>query len=529
MQPIRKAVLVFFFFGLFFTLSNSYRTGFQLPDEEYVLQVTSHLAAGESPALPENLPKIAGAFDIGKDGKSYASYQIGQSLLYLPFFFVAKQLIAFSEPYSASRFGTESNYQSWLENETRRYLFLSPAFFSALSCALFFLFAIGLGYGERAAFITTLFYGFGTMVWPYSKSLLTEATQNALLLGTVYLLFLQRREGKVIPKWMILAGASFGLLLSIRAIFIALAPILAVYWYYKNQEKRLLLPLLLFGVPAGVWMIPQLIYDSVRFGNIFALGYRAAGFTTPLWIGLYGYILSPGKSFFLYAPLTLLGILGARSFFRRSPVEALLFLSIVLLVPLKYGSWWIWTGDPAWGPRYLLVLTPFLLLPATEMVEASLRSTSLRWRAAIGSLATISFFISFLGVAIHYLSYFSYVERNVSFVHSSPRAIGGSADSHFETSFVPQFSPILGHAWMVKSILTGDEKPFSSGPWKSLGLTPPAHEGKLQVEWDIWLFQLIRYGLEWINIKLILGTIALIILWTIFAQELFRSIFVREN
>ena len=49
------------------------------------------------------------------------------------------------------------------------------------------------------------------------------------------------RPGLLILRAVVwgLAGALFGLLLSIRIIFVALLPVLALYWFYRNRDRRL--------------------------------------------------------------------------------------------------------------------------------------------------------------------------------------------------------------------------------------------------------------------------------------------------
>src|SRR5262249_36850527 len=141
--------------------------------------------------------------------------------------------------------------------------------------------------------------------------------------------------------------------------------------------------------------------------------------STPLWVGLYGEFFSSGKSFFLYAPITLLFFFGIRAFYRRAKYEAILFLMILIILPIKYAGWWVWSGDPAWGPRYLLVLTPFLMLPAAEVVEASIRDYKFVRKTAIGALFLVSMAIQLLAISVHYLYYLNYVQQAASLVPPS--------------------------------------------------------------------------------------------------------------
>jgi hypothetical protein len=50
-------------------------------------------------------------------------------------------------------------------------------------------------------------------------------------------------------------------------------------------------------------LLVMAFYNQVRFGNPFETGYgeEAGAFTTPLLLGLYGLLLSPGKGLFEYA------------------------------------------------------------------------------------------------------------------------------------------------------------------------------------------------------------------------------------
>ncbi len=530
----RLATLVFVFFSLFFVLTNSFRDSVQVPDEEYVLLVATNLVHGEPLHLPPEVPVYPGASDAGRDGKIYSAYQIGQSLVYAPFYWGIKALVGFSIPYDPARFGgTEEEYGVWLERKVRSYLYFCPSLLAGLACLLFFLFAVRLGYHQTTSLILTLFFGFGTMVWPYSKYLLTEATQNALLLWTVYLLFKQRQEGRLFARDMALAGAAFGLLLSIRVVFAPLLPFLAFYWFYGNREKRLTAPFLIFSLSMVALFIPQLIYDHHRFGSIFSLGYAGAKFSTPLFVGLYGFWLSPGKSFFLYNPISLLFFFGIWRFFSRAKPEALLFTLFLLVIPLKYAAWWVWSGDPGWGPRYLLVLAPYFLLPAGEVVEKVLLDQKLWRRGLIAVLFMASVGVQCLGVAVHYLHYLGYVQRHASLMNQGRYLAGyrvGDAplnlrDRYLETSFFPEYSPILGQMWAIKTLAQGKE---TNPPWAGLGISEMHSDQPLEATWDLWVVDLVQHGLTLINIEAILGALALLIVLAIVGRELFVSTFWRE-
>ena len=47
---------------------------------------------------------------------------------------------------------------------------------------------------------------------------------------------------------------------------------------------------------------------------------------------------------------------------RRYPLEAGTAFLLFLAQLLYFGRWWAWHGDWSWGPRYLVVTVPLLML-----------------------------------------------------------------------------------------------------------------------------------------------------------------------
>jgi hypothetical protein len=83
----------------------------------------------------------------------------------------------------------------------------------------------------------------------------------------------------------------------------------------------------------------------------------------PLHVGLFGFLLSPGCSIFLYSPLLLLLPSTSRVFWTRHRDECAAFAAVSLCLLLLCSSFVQWTG--LWsspGPRYLFLLTPLLML-----------------------------------------------------------------------------------------------------------------------------------------------------------------------
>ena len=99
----------------------------------------------------------------------------------------------------------------------------------------------------------------------------------------------------------------------------------------KGVPIRYAIELFLCLIPAFlVFVSIQLWHNEIRYGHMLEFGYSVLwdqlGFSNPLLTGLWGLFLSPGKSFFLYSPVTILGVLSLPGFFRRKRNEAFLFI-----------------------------------------------------------------------------------------------------------------------------------------------------------------------------------------------------------
>ena len=220
------------------------------------------------------------------------------------------------------------------------------------------------------------------MAWPYSKSLMSETTLNVVVLGGVYAAVgYSETASQAVVNFVwnahrvcfyheecLRCGFSFA-----RCVSITFAP-----------SRRVLLDLVLcFGMPVLVFVGIQGWHNFIRYDSFFEFGYSFGwdhlGFSTPLSVGLWGLLLSPGKSLFLYSPVILLGLFSFRRFLNTRKNEALLFLGIILAFIVPHASWWAWSGDRSWGPRFLLPIIPYFIFPAGmfhRVVDSAVKTLS---------------------------------------------------------------------------------------------------------------------------------------------------------
>jgi hypothetical protein len=185
------------------------------------------------------------------------------------------------------------------------------------------------------------------------------------------------------------------------SVLLIVAP-LAVYAVYQvvrsRRAKPLIAGLVTFGAPLLAALAVNLWYDWLRYGNVFTITTKDAlegSFTTPLWTGLYGLLLSPGAGLITYVPVLLASAVSMRGFIKQARPEALLLLSLLALRLLFYAPWSSWDGRE-WGPRYIEPLLPVLLVPLICLPAR-------RWiRIGAVALAAIGIGVELLGQLVPY-------------------------------------------------------------------------------------------------------------------------------
>ncbi|MDQ2831911.1 MAG: hypothetical protein M3Y74_23030 [Chloroflexota bacterium] len=175
------------------------------------------------------------------------------------------------------------------------------------------------------------------------------------------------------------------------------------------DHRLLLRDLASYGVGVLPSVLINIFYDVVRWGRPLQTGPKpdhTLGF--PPWIGLPDLLISPGKGLLWYTPAVLLLVLAARPFWRRFPRPSILFALICGVYLFFYANVNYWHGDPAWGPRYLYAILPYLLLPLGE-VFARWRGYRLPVRGVLVGVLALSFLIQFSAVTVSYWRQWHYI------------------------------------------------------------------------------------------------------------------------
>ena len=277
----------------------------------------------------------------------------------------------------------------------------------------------------RDVAVALLLIGFGTTWWPHTRLDFSEPLVATALLGS----FLLLRRGHPVAGALV-AGAS-GLL---KVEGFLLVAVIAAWWAWVSRSKAQVALFVAGALPAlliHVWSI---------WWRDWQAGYVGEQFSTPLLVGLHGLLLSGGKSVVFFSPPLLLALAALPRFRRerRQAEDAVLFVAVFLTQVLLYARWWDWSGDDAWGPRFLV---PGVMLLCIPIVAAA------TWRRAVGFALAAGVAVQLLAVAISPLEYVMLVRRHdmrrMSLFH------GGDQRLDFEdVRFNLRYSQLAGH-WIL--------------------------------------------------------------------------------
>lgn len=323
----------------------------------------------------------------GNFGLYYGWHEFGQNFFVLPFFLLLKPLRQSAYPF-----------------------FICNAFITALAAVLIMKILEASGYGRKASLFTALAYGLGSFAWFYAAKAPFEQPEAVfLLLAEFYFAIKYVTNRKRI--YLLLSAACLGFGVTTKTeLALSSVPLGILLWTgldaarMKTKMLEFLKIAAVFSVVLAPFAAFCLFYNYIKFGGVFDTGYAKVvrvPFFKPayLFMGTTGFLFSPGKSIFLYSPALLLSLFSTAMFLRSIPryIRAGL-VSAALVYFLFYSAWADWHGDFCWGPRYLLLITPFLMMPAAALFESWKRLSRAK-KTVISSILAASVLVQILPVA----------------------------------------------------------------------------------------------------------------------------------
>jgi len=326
-----------------------------------------------------------------REGHQYSSYPVGNAILATPIY---------------APFAWSGALEEWSDYALLGKL--SASLMVALSGGVMFRLTRRLA-GGRAAWVLAFAYGAGTVAWPVASQALWQHGPGMLCLALGLLFAVRLEEGRPPAVTAALLGLALGLAIWCRLLNVVPALVLASFVLVRH--RGVVLP---FAVAASVLVAWLAWYNLATFGELTG-GHSEIRtwlppgrtkeslldlFTTPIWIGLPGLLVSPSKGLLLHSSFFVFAFAAVARVWRDTdfPIGRYLcaWVALMLVVLGLNGTWW---GGGSFGPRYLCeVLAPLTLLLAYAWPRLAARRL---WVAIFGASLAVSVGIQALGAFVH--------------------------------------------------------------------------------------------------------------------------------
>ncbi|MEQ8785795.1 MAG: hypothetical protein RIC55_05830 [Pirellulaceae bacterium] len=252
---------------------------------------------------------------------------------------------------------------------------------------------------RRRALLMTLAAGLATPLLVYSKTIFPQTFEAAILMACFVVARRWRERPTLAMALWLGIGAALGLMT--RWAFAPVVLLLAGYLALVGdiRRPRRLAAIAIFLAPLMLAILIVGAVNHLKWGAWYELGRGDHEvFSTNLFVGLAGLLVSPGKSIFLYAPLCLLPLLFARRVFRSLRPEAILLLLVTAVYLVVYSQWYDWYGGLCWGPRFLVpLIAPWLMLLAPLLSAPPSR----RFQIAFVCAVVAGVAVQLVGISVH--------------------------------------------------------------------------------------------------------------------------------
>jgi hypothetical protein len=351
-------------------------------DERIVADTTSALSHGRADVHTPLLGEFPNLAVTRADGAKVGIYGIGTSAVGAPLYVAGAAIAAFSPP---------SKHTNIVVNATM----FTNAFVSATTVFVLMLVCMLLGATRWGAVVVGLSFGLASYAYPHAITLFTEPGTALCVIGAV--LFSLRASDGSSQIDLLSAGALAATALLFRVSAALFLPLFGLYLFAVGLRSSGFVRGLRNGITyvlgAAGPLLLLLLVNWWRYHSPVNFGYgleKATGQKYAIWRGLAGQWLSSGKSLFIYAPFAVLAVVAFVRYLRRIPLEMCLLGTIVLANTLFFARVQFWSGDWAWGPRYMQIVLPCLAAMVAPLMNARV------WRGVLVGLSAVGFFFAAL-------------------------------------------------------------------------------------------------------------------------------------
>ena len=359
-------------------------------DTTHRLQTTHWLWTSEPQVFPNEYPE----FGLhGRGGRLYSWYGIGQSLLMLPADLLGTWMAHWS---IFSGYGDDPDVRSIVVS------YITNMVVNILTALIAFRLLGQLRFGMKESVAGVLALMFCTTHLHYTQNMMEN---NYIMLLTLTGFSFQYEWLRTDSRRALFAGScALGLNLLTRLttgldLISAGIFVLLVLWFEGLRGQGLRRRLIAYcKVAAPVYLFFLMLdraYQFYRYGSLTNTYVSIAGreqrqidpalpvnfpWSTPFHVGVFGALFQPEKSIFLFDPLLVLAIFLLALLWKRLTPEVRAYGAASLLLLLAYIGFYArytyWSGDFAWGDRYVSAAVELVTLVAVPLL--------LRYREHLG-------------------------------------------------------------------------------------------------------------------------------------------------
>ncbi len=457
---MKKFIICYFFF-LFFLLSFFASGVVDSQDGFQYLGVARNLYYTKEPTAPSPEDYYKGknihlSTEVSANGKAYSPTGLGFSLAMVPAVAITDIFYKIYHVLPPVYFPLQAD---WLILMMASF---TNCFFAAVLGVIFFLYFHLLGLNKKQSLFLSLVSIFATNLFAYSKHIMAHMMFiTFLMLAFLTLKYFSLTKKKV---FLVISGISYGVTAVAynQTFVLTLLPYIS-YFILLTKPKFNLVNIKKPAIYGGLifigyypFMLLHSWFNTIRYGA----SPGAAKLTTFVMVntsylisffqvgmafeGLYGLLLSPGRSVFLYSPLLLIPLIFWFKINKKILPELVVFILISIIYIAAFasaftvgdssqGTTGLWHGENSWGPRYILPIVPFGMLVVAYLYKR------LRLKAKLFvfvPLIIVGLYVEMLGVLMPYQ--IKYHDLDYGFVINQTQY-----ERAIYTNLLPRYSPII--------------------------------------------------------------------------------------
>ncbi len=460
-------VVVLLLLGVYFTTMGGHTIS--VDGEMYLAGTRSLVRHTTVIYRPAEIDGVVAAVVPNTNGDPTTIAPIGTLVLLVPTYLAGK---AVSQAFPAA-----------FEEEALRLIFLTAnPIMTAITGGLLFMLCRRLGARRRHAFMLAMIFGLATWAWVHGESDFSEPGTAMMLTATM--LASTRWWRLPTERNAAVVGFLAGCVGLTRTTTFSFVPVFLIAGLLVLPRALRIRHTIAFGIGATLPVIAFCANGWIRFGGPFELGYEGVKFNTPFYEGLFGLFLSPGKGIIFYAPIVLVVMFATRSSYIANRQFVLIVGAITLLHVYIFSRFDAWSGEVAYGPRYMIPLLPLVIALLAPII-----SRERQWVRG----ATVAGVVGFLGPGLLGAT----IDFQAAYWQNLPNVTRNTGDvdptwSQIEDAwdFQPRSSPLMQELRSVPELidntidrLTGEPRTLSSIP---VNYEDRIHWYAASVQLDTW-------------------------------------------